>query len=172
TLTFPSDLIGGGYPVLTEVQGRQHIGSLGCLVTNGESIFSLTNRHVAGELNRTAGTGGKGRRQKICAGARRGLGKLRFAGGYDGWPGERVLANLDAGLIRVEDVTQWTAQIYGLGEMGPIWDLNVDTFNLDVIGCPVLAFGAASGRIEGQIQALFYRYKTVGGFEYTTDFLI
>ncbi len=172
TLTFPSDLIGGGYPVLTEVQGRQHIGSLGCLVTDGESIFALTNRHVAGDLDRVAETVVKGRRQKIGKSAGRELGKKRFAEVYDGWRGDRVLANLDAGLIRVEDVTQWTAQIYGLGEMGPIWDLNVDTFNLDVIGCPVVAFGAASGRIEGQIQALFYRYKTVGGVEYTTDFLI
>ena len=65
TLTFPSDLIGGGYPVLTEVQGRQHIGSLGCLVTDGESIFALTNRHVAGDLDRVAETVVKGRRQKI-----------------------------------------------------------------------------------------------------------
>jgi hypothetical protein len=100
TLTFPSDLIGGGYPVLTEVQGRQHIGSLGCLVTNGESIFALTNRHVAGELDRTAETVVKGRRQKIGASAGRELGKMRFADVYDGWLGERVLANLDAGLIR------------------------------------------------------------------------
>jgi hypothetical protein len=32
--------------------------------------------------------------------------------------------------------------------------------------------GTASGRIEGQIQALFCRYQAVGGFEYTSDFRI
>jgi hypothetical protein len=42
----------------------------------------------------------KGRRQKIGASAGRELGNMRFADVYDGWPGERVLANLDAGLIR------------------------------------------------------------------------
>ena len=87
-------------------------------------------------------------------------------------PASKFVANLDAGLIAVDDVTQWTAQIYGLGELGPIWDLHVDSFNLDIIGRDVTAYGAASGRINGQIRALFYRYKTVGGFEYVADFLI
>ena len=32
---FPSGLIGGGYPLLTEAQGMQRIGSIGCLVTDG-----------------------------------------------------------------------------------------------------------------------------------------
>jgi len=37
-LNFPSKLVGGGYPVLTDVQTSQHVVSLGCLVTDGESI--------------------------------------------------------------------------------------------------------------------------------------
>jgi hypothetical protein len=45
-LTFPSRLIGGGYPILTDVQGQMHIGSLGCLVTDGDSTYALTNAHV------------------------------------------------------------------------------------------------------------------------------
>src|SRR3954462_6031185 len=30
--TFPRAFIGGGYPVLSRVQGREHLGSVGCLV--------------------------------------------------------------------------------------------------------------------------------------------
>ena len=41
-----------------------------------------------------------------------------------------------------------------------------------LIGCPVRAFGAASREMHGEIAALFYRFKSVGGFEYVSDFLI
>ena len=43
-LTFPSELLGGGYPVLTDVQGEQHIGSIGCLVSDGDRTYAVTNR--------------------------------------------------------------------------------------------------------------------------------
>jgi hypothetical protein len=36
-ITFPEHLIGGGYPVFTKKQGQEHIGSIGCLVTDGDS---------------------------------------------------------------------------------------------------------------------------------------
>ena len=47
-LSFPSSLVGGGYVCLSEVQGRERSGSIGCLVTDGDRVFALTNRHVAG----------------------------------------------------------------------------------------------------------------------------
>src|SRR6185295_10990733 len=47
-LTFPGELVGGGYPLITEVQKQQHIGSIGCLVSDGDSVYALTNRHVTG----------------------------------------------------------------------------------------------------------------------------
>ena len=34
-LSFPKSFIGGGYLVSSEVQGREHFGSIGCLVTDG-----------------------------------------------------------------------------------------------------------------------------------------
>jgi hypothetical protein len=43
-LTFPGQLMGGGYPVLTTVQGQQHVSSIGCLVTDGDSVYALTNK--------------------------------------------------------------------------------------------------------------------------------
>ena len=47
-LSFPESYIGGGYVTLTDVQGRQHVGSIGCLVSDGNLTYALTNRHVTG----------------------------------------------------------------------------------------------------------------------------
>ena len=169
---FESDLVGGGFRIRTQVQGKSHIASIGCLVTNGESVFALTNRHAVGEANQEIFAGFKNTNRRLGVSDGGQLGKQAFKDVYPGWPGERVLANLDAGLIRIDDIKGWTAQAYGIGEIGEIWDLNVDTFRLDIIGCPLIAFGAASGLMKGKILGLFYRYKTVGGMEYVTDFVI
>ena len=56
--------------------------------------------------------------------------------------------------------------------MGDVWDFNVGTFRLDVIDTKLIAFGATSGLMKGRILGLFYRYKTVGGMEYVSDFVI
>ena len=50
SLTFPSVFAGGGYPVIADVQGQEHIASIGCVVTDGHLAYALTNRHVAGAL--------------------------------------------------------------------------------------------------------------------------
>lgn len=47
--SLPNQLMGGGYPIFSDVQGQQHLGSLGCLVTDGDRVYGLTNRHVVGE---------------------------------------------------------------------------------------------------------------------------
>lgn len=49
----PGNFIGGGYPVLCEVQEQEHIASVGCLLTDGHKVYALTNRHVAGEPGET-----------------------------------------------------------------------------------------------------------------------
>src|SRR5262249_12710596 len=51
-------------------------------------------------------------------------------------------------------------------------DLNVDNITVDLIDCPVRAFGGASGPLSGTIAALFYRYKSIGGTDYISDLLI
>src|SRR6202040_2619784 len=51
-------------------------------------------------------------------------------------------------------------------------DLSVVDFPLSLIGRQVRGFGAASQLMLGEIQALFYRYKSRGGFEYVSDFFI
>jgi hypothetical protein len=177
-ITFPEHLVGGGYPVFTEKQGQQHVGSVGCLVTDGDSVYALTNRHVTGEAGQEIFTfvGGKKLRVGVSSASRlderAALGKRLFKDVYKGWPGERSYVNLDAGLIRIDDIEYWTSQVFGIGEIGDPVDLNTDTLSLDLVGCPVRAFGAASGELTGEVSALFYRYKSIGGFEYISDLLI
>ena len=47
-VVYPSHRIGGGFPVIADVQGRQHVASIGCLVRDGHFVYALTNRHVTG----------------------------------------------------------------------------------------------------------------------------
>jgi hypothetical protein len=169
---FPKTFIGGGYPVLASVQGREHLGSVGCLVTDGDTTYALTNRHVVGESGREIYSILGGRRIPVGKADARSLGKKPFEDVYPDWPGERVYCNLDAGLIRVDDVSRWTTQVLGVGRLDTMLDLNTTTITLDLIDCPVRAFGAASGQLYGSIAGFFYRYKSVGGFDYVADLVI
>ncbi|MDX6612987.1 MAG: hypothetical protein QOD75_2173 [Blastocatellia bacterium] len=177
-LAFPADLVGGGYPLITEVQNQQHVGSIGCLVTDGDSYYALTNRHVTGtrrveeETGREILTMIRGVRQRIGETSVMQLGKKPFQEVYPNWPGRHTHSNLDAGLIRIDDLNYWTAQVFGIGEIDDPVDLNVNSISLDLIGCPLRAFGGASGEMFGEIKALFYRYKSIGGVNYVSDLLV
>ncbi|MFI5105204.1 MAG: hypothetical protein ACHP79_09800, partial [Terriglobales bacterium] len=48
TPTFPTNWIGGGYPVIADVQGQEHIASIGGMLTDGHLVYAITNRHVTG----------------------------------------------------------------------------------------------------------------------------
>lgn len=171
-LRFPPARIGGGYPVIARVQQADHVASIGCLVTDGHLTYALTSRHVAGEPGEELFSILGGERVPIGSSSPKQLRRARFEETYEGWPGKNVFVNLDVGLIEVADQRRWTTQIYGVGPLGPLADLSTINLSLDLIGCPVRAYGCASGALFGQISALFYRYKTVGGFEYVADFLI
>ncbi len=171
-LSFPKTLIGGGYLLSSDVQRRTHLGSVGCLVTDGNSVFALTNRHVTGEAGREINSVLEGQPVRIGISDRKQLGKKPFSAVYPGWPGANVESNLDVGLVRVDDLSVWTTQVMGIGPLGALADLTTDSITLDLIGCPVRAFGGASGLLLGQIDALFYRYRSVGGTDYVADIVI
>ena len=94
--------------------------------------------------------------------------------------------NCDAGLVYLDNITQWKTDVLGIGTMGPLFDLNTQTLTIGLIAehqyidktiCEsacgkVTAFGAISGLIKGEVLALFYRYEAIGGVEYVSDFLI
>ncbi|MBM3499393.1 MAG: hypothetical protein FJX74_12065 [Armatimonadetes bacterium] len=169
---FPTTRMGGGFPALTLRQGQPRVGTVGCLVTDGRVVYALTNHHVAGEPGEAVHTRVRGKDMRIGESTGTGLARVPFTEAYRNWPGRHAVSTIDAGLIRLDEVTNWSAQVFGMGVMGELVDLNVDTLSLNLIGCPVAAHGAGSGPMRGRILALFYRYKTVGGTDYIADFLI
>jgi hypothetical protein len=171
-LSFSKSRIGGGYLAVTEVQGREHVASIGCLVTDGDLTYALTNRHVTGEDGREIFTLLRGRKRRIGVSDKRQIDRRPFQEIYRGWAGGNVLVNLDAGLIRIDNASEWTSQVVSMGTLDEVLDLTTDTLTLDLIDAPVRAFGGVSGELFGNVAALFYRYRSVGGADYVTDFLI
>lgn len=171
-LVFPKNLIGGGFPVISTGQKQQRISSLGCLVSDGNKVYALTNNHVTGDAGTPHFTLMGGRAVEIGRSAVHKLGKTRFTTCYPEWPGSHVVVNSDVGLIDIDDLTQWKTDVYGIGALGQLLDLNTSSFSLDLLNAPVVAYGAVSGLVKGAVAALFYRYKSLGGQEYVADFLI
>lgn len=172
TLAFPSGLYGGGYPILSTEQGQERVATLGCLVSDGQSVYGLTNRHVLGQDGAAVYTVERGELRQLGTSVDLSAKTVPLEQVYPGWVGTRAHVNVDAGLFRVDDLSLWTAQIYGLGRLSEPVDLNVDTLTLDIIGCPVKAFGAMSGPLRGSIEGLLYRYRSIGGHDYVADLLI
>lgn len=170
--SFPKSLVGGGFLLTSRVQGADHLGSVGCLVSDGRSTYALTNQHVAGRPGDEVATILRGNRVPVGVAADGSIRKIPFSTAYPGWPGINAVSNIDVGLVDVSDVSLWTSQIVGLGTIGTPIDLTVDNISVDLIGCPVRAFGGASGALAGRIAALFYRYKSIGGTDYISDVLI
>ncbi len=171
-LAFPSSLIGGGYPVRTTVQGETRIGTVAGMASDGELVYAITARHVCGRVGQPIESILGGRVETVGDAAREAVRNVPFSRVYPGWPGTDCLVTLDVGLIKVRDQHEWTAQVYGLGELDPPLNLTPEAINLNLIGLPVRAHGAASGKMEGEVQGLFYRYKSIGGIDYVADVLI
>jgi hypothetical protein len=184
-LRFPENLIGGGYPLLIQSQGVPRVAAVGCVVTDGHKYYALTNHHVAGEAGEVVYSRIGGSRRRIGVTSGHSLGRCRFESLYPGWAGKTTLVNCDAGLIEIDDVNRWKTDVFTLGAFGEIYDLS--TINLDLgliaehtlhrgrkvtLTSSVVAYGPASGQMRGEILAFFYRYKSVGGAEFVSDFLI
>lgn len=164
--------VGPGCAIVSEVQGAERVGTIGAIVGDGSRYYALTNKHVAGPPGQVARVQTRGALERVGVGAAASLGKLPFSAAYRGWSGTDTVVNLDAGLVEIDDISDWTPGIVELGEPGEPLDLRPDTLTLDLIRKPVRGYGAASGRLDGTIAAFFYRYRTQGGREYLADFLI
>ena len=169
---WPGSLLGGGVPISVGVQGRPKTATAGCLVSDGHTTYALTNRHVCGPAGTPISALVRNRQTIIGRSSALQLTRLPFNELYPGLPMRSTYVNLEIGLIELENVNDWTSQVYGLGPIGPLLDLNDHNLSLRLIGQEVVAHGAHSGELSGRIQALFYRYKSVGGYEYVSDFLI
>jgi len=175
TVQFPLNNIGGGRPILARVQGQEHFATVACLVRDGHKVYALTNRHVTGEEGEILYTRRAGLTERIGVASAKQLTRIPFMDVYPGFIGKNAYVNLDIGLVDIDNLDDWTAQIEGLngkGTMGPLADLSVQNLSLALIGCHVRGHGSASGSMLGEIHALFYRYKSQGGFDYIADFFI
>ena len=131
-----------------------------------------TNRHVAGEAGEAISSQLDGVPRRIGVSSGKQLDRKEFTQLYPNWPGSGTYVNLDVGLIEIDNLDDWTAAIGDKGEeMGPMVDLSIANY-MSLIGSHVHGTGAATGEMHGEVQALFYRYKTRAGFEYVADVLI
>ena len=185
-LRFPENWIGGGYPLIVSSQGTDRVASVGCVVTDGHKYFALSNKHVTGEGGEEVFSKFGTERRRIGFASDVSLGRVPFSTLYPGWIAKDTLVKCDVGLIEIEDVTRWKTDIFTLGTFGEVMDLNTINLDLGLIAehkkvgkdefttetGKVVAYGAVSGKMEGEIAAMFYRYKSIGGTEFVSDFLI
>ena len=82
-----------------------------------------------------------------------------------------IYVDLDVGLIDIDDLDTGQRK-YTVSVKLALLLTDVSNISLRLIGCPVIAHGAASGNMHGEICALFYQFKSVGGFDFIADVLI
>jgi len=169
----PSAVLGGGLPVEVEVQHEPHRATIGCMVSDGHTLYALTARHVCGESGTEIRAGMRTETPVIGVSSDKQLTRKLFSDVYPALPLRQTWLGLDVGLVRIENARDWTANVYGLPPIKPLFDLYEQNLSLRrLIDRPVVARGASSGLLHGRMMALFYRYRTVGGFDYVSDFLI
>jgi len=173
-LSFPTGLVGGGYPIFRDAQGTTLRGTIGGIVSDGAYSYALTSSHVAGDAGERLYTYDRGGKRQLGTAEGRMAGKYPLSDLYPGFAGVQTLVTLDAGLVLIDDIQSWTCQVLGVGRIGAPLDINANTLSLDIIGCPVFAraAGADKGGARGEIQGLFFRYATLGGTDHVAELLI
>ncbi|HET9183575.1 MAG TPA: hypothetical protein VFP59_15680 [Candidatus Angelobacter sp.] len=164
--------LGIGSPIYVDAQGMRRMGTTASMVSDGSDFYVLTNNHLAGEIGRPVHALLRGVPQLVGTTlGTRNLTEKTFSDIYPELPGRDSVVNIDAAIVRLENVADWNPSALSM-PLGPVADFSAQTASLSWIGRPVVAQGAASGEMDGEIKALFYRYKSVGGRDYVADFLI
>lgn len=167
-----ADSLGVGSPVYVDAQGMRRMGTVACLVSDGSDFYALTNTHLAGVAGRPVRALLRG--VPVIVGSTLGaphLTERTFSDVYPSLPGRDAVVNIDAAIVRLEDADIWDANAL-TQPIGDVADFSASTAALSWIGRPVVGHGAASGEMRGEIKALFYRYKSIGGRDYIADFVI
>jgi len=169
----PRNVLAPGIPLINDdAQGIQRIGTAGCIVKDGERYYVLTNRHVAGpEGTRISALNGH-RSVEVGTTSDKGITRVAFKDVYPHFTSTFQYLLMDVGLVEVYDIQRWTTQFSEIAPVDNVLDLYDNSFSLHLIGMNVVGLGAVTGLIRGEIHGLFYRYKSIGGYEYLADFLI
>jgi hypothetical protein len=169
----PRNVLAPGVPLINEdAQGIQRIGTAGCLVKDGEMFYVLTNRHVAGPEGTAISALNGHRSVAIGTTSSKGITRLAFKEVYPHFTSTFQYLLMDVGLVEVADIQRWTTQFSEIAPVDNVLDLYDNSFSLHLIGMNVVGLGAVTGLIRGEIHGLFYRYKSIGGYEYLADFLV
>lgn len=169
----PNATFGGGLPIVVNVQHQSHVATVGCLVSDGHIAYALTARHVCGEAGTELSVLLRSGLSRIGVSTDKQITRKVFSEVYPALPLRQTWLNLDVGLVRVDDLRAWTPNTYGLPPIKPLFDVYEQNLSLrGLMDQTVVAVGASSGLMHGAIKAMFYRYRSVGGFDYVSDFLI
>jgi hypothetical protein len=164
--------LGVGSPIYVDAQGMRRMATVACMVSDGSDLYVLTNTHLAGVVGRPVRALLRG--IPVTVGSTLGaphLTERTFSDVYPSLPGRDAVVNIDAAIVRLEDANIWDAAAL-TQPIGDVADFSASTASLSWIGQPVVGHGAASGEMRGEIKALFYRYKSIGGRDYVADIVI
>jgi hypothetical protein len=169
----PRNLLGPGSAIINkDGQGMERLGTAGCIVRDGEGYYVLTNRHVVGAPGTPISALQGHREPEIGVSAHKSLTRKDFRSVYPHFQSTEQHLLMDVGLVAVDDILAWKTDVPGIAPLGPVLDLYDNSFSLKLLTMKVVGQSAVSGMIRGEIHALFYRYKAMGGSEYVSDFLI
>jgi hypothetical protein len=172
-VAWPQATFGGGLPLHAIVQHEEHVATIGCLMSDGHTTYALTARHACGEPGTEIFGRLRGGLSQIGVSSDRQITRRLFSDVYPALPLHQTWLALDVGLVRIDDVSDWTPNIYGMPPIRPLVDLYEQNISLRrLVDQPVVAMAATSGLLQGRIKGMFYRYRSVGGFDYVSDFLI
>jgi hypothetical protein len=169
----PRNLLGPGAAIINkDGQGMERIGTAGCIVRDGDRYYVLTNRHVVGEPGTPISALQSHRDPEIGVSAAKGSTREDFRAVYPSFSSTNQHLLMDVGLVAIDDILAWKTEVPGIAPVGTVLDLYDNSFNLKLITMKVVGQSAVSGLIRGEIHGLFYRYKSMGGADYISDFLI
>ena len=160
------------FPARQQTQGSDRVASVGSLVTDGHTVYALHEPARGRPDGSSVSAIREGRRSRSGA---------PTGGSSPGSPSPTSTSTSRAdersspstpGLVEVTDVDEWTSQTYGSAHRRDLADLSERNIGMRLINAEVRAFGAASGQLHGRIAALFYRHRSIGGYDDITDFLI
>jgi len=153
-------------------QNVQRVATLGCLVKDATAVYALTSLRAVGDEGREVAIVIEGGARRIGRSDARHVGALPFSAVYPGLSGTQTDLELDAGLVRLDDLRGVTSQIFGVGEPGSMSELSPATAGLDLMGLAVKSSSCIAGVTSGKIAGLFYRFRSGEGNDTICELLI